>query len=155
MSAVLTLVTTVLIAYRIYSLSRHSIVTSTRKKKPFKNIVEIIIQSAAIYSTVVAGLRSLMGYNSSIKNFTRERDIGGLLSTIYANNFSSLQPYVLLSIHTMNTILTTHQAIGPTVMVSRITYLSINESVDQSTVQVSILHLHGYNTSTVPSQTAV
>ncbi len=51
-SAALTLVTTLLIAYRVYSLSRRSVLTSTRKKKPYKDIVEILIQSSAIYSTV-------------------------------------------------------------------------------------------------------
>lgn len=43
-----TLLTTVLIAFRIYSASRNSALTSART--PYKKVIDIIVQSALLYS---------------------------------------------------------------------------------------------------------
>lgn len=45
-----TMSSTILIAYRIYSVSRHSVLKETNKR--FNGVVELLIQSAAAYSLV-------------------------------------------------------------------------------------------------------
>ncbi|KJA17377.1 hypothetical protein HYPSUDRAFT_46464, partial [Hypholoma sublateritium FD-334 SS-4] len=125
-SFALTLATTLLILYRIYSFSRHSI--TPRKGTPYGGIMDYLIKSAAIYSVV-----SLVYGISWIVTLSPNRTPASEVSEKY------LQKY-------MQIIFFITAGMVPTIMVAQIARLSSNE-IHQSRAQLSTLRFQGDNTT--------
>ncbi|KJA15918.1 hypothetical protein HYPSUDRAFT_333942 [Hypholoma sublateritium FD-334 SS-4] len=115
-----TLWTTVLIAYRIYSAARQ---TLSGTKTHFYNILEIIIQSAFIYSLALV--------------------TNAVLSAIPQNDANSLTLFTAENY--VGVILYATAAIAPTVMVARVALASNFTSETEPTIAASSIPFGGQN----------
>ncbi|KJA18640.1 hypothetical protein HYPSUDRAFT_44996 [Hypholoma sublateritium FD-334 SS-4] len=117
-----TLWTTILIAYRIYSVSKHN--PSRRGSAPFKKILEIIGQSAVLYS-----LGSLM------------YAITGIITPNSSNiwTFSGLVYY-------SNVLFPIIAGVAPTILVAQVALASSTAAKGQPTSHISDLHFQGDST---------
>jgi hypothetical protein len=139
-----TLVTTILIAYRIYSVSKQEGMSARR----FKHIIDIVIQSGAVNSLTLLANAIIVVLPASILN-TKDS-----AANTYAEN---IVPYVLVRDHhpaysLYQTSLRLSQAMSTTIMVARVALLS-TETTFPSTVSAHLSGLQFHARSTRQSDT--
>ncbi|KDR68633.1 hypothetical protein GALMADRAFT_1038219 [Galerina marginata CBS 339.88] len=125
-----TLVTTVLIAYRIYSVAHQN--GQDFFKKSFKNILDLLVQSAAAYSILsilyaVCGVTPLKDPNINLPKIFPLEVYMGLLYSFTAG-------------------------VSPTIMVARIVLAKTANDESVTAAHISGLQFHGRTTSATSTQ---
>ncbi|KJA17196.1 hypothetical protein HYPSUDRAFT_206367 [Hypholoma sublateritium FD-334 SS-4] len=116
-----TLLTTVLIAYPIYSFARRD--SRNRTKRAFKDIAEVLVQSSAAYSltALLSGVVAIVPQNDSNETvwFAVQNYSGSLLFVI--------------------------AGMAPTIMVARVAMQELPQVVDTRTAHLSDLEFRGHS----------
>ena len=138
-----TISSTILIVYRIYnSLSKQD----THSKKKFLHIVDVLVQSAAVYSLAI--LVSLIA-GALLVTFGDQPT----LSLFAMLNFESRAILFFVSVRIfgvpnvcVKVYKDLNQGIAPTVMVARVALATDNiKTVDSTNVHISTIQFHGHS----------